>query len=93
MEADAYCSSLGTEGRVWRLPTIDELYGLIDKSRDSIDPYIYREFECAIDVYWTDDAPVDGVARVVDFDAGGIMTAGGVTDFPLWTRCVADTQP
>lgn len=87
-----YCRSLSLDGRTWRLPTFEELSGLIDATqrpdRPKIDPELFPNTRR--NVYWTSTFFENqaNVVRVVDFDSGagyayGLQNQG-------YVRCIAD---
>lgn len=51
--ATSYCAALTLDGSGWRLPTMNELMLLVDRSRDTpaIDPIFQMT---AINVYWSE---------------------------------------
>ena len=87
-QAEAMCSNLTLYGRLWRLPTTDELYGLVDYTyvRPTLDmkyfgPVMHR-------YYWTSDSLNDKEAYVVGFKLGSVATAPKKE--ATHARCVSD---
>lgn len=89
-EAEAMCDNLTLHGRTWRLPTTDELYGIVDYSfvRPTLDmkffgPVMHR-------YYWTSDVLNDKEAYVVGFKLGSVATAPKKE--ATHARCVSDPE-
>lgn len=70
-EAKNYCQDMSLLSKEWRLPTLDELYSIIDHyaSSPSADKDIFRNF--VYKFYWTNDS-VDEKAYVVGFKVGSV---------------------
>lgn len=84
------CENLTLYGRSWRLPTIDELYGIVDYdfSRPTVDikyfgPMMHR-------YYWTADSLNEKEGYVVGFKLGSVATAPKKESASA--RCVSDTE-
>ena len=88
MEARKYCADLQIAGmRGWRLPTEEELLGIVDFT--VIDPAIYTAFKSVIsDDYWTADRDRQK-AQSVYFGSGlyQCRKAGKTTLCPLCQGC------
>ena len=71
-EATAYCASLDLRGQGWRLPTVKELYTLVDETRMSpaLDTTAFPE--ALVDYYWSGSllASFTVDAWAVSFDFG-----------------------
>lgn len=87
-EAVQMCSNLTLEGKSWRLPTLEELYGIvdIDHFRPSVDmnyfgPMMHR-------YYWSSDTLNEKEAYVVGFKLGSVATVSKKE--PVHVRCVSD---
>lgn len=88
-QAKEMCENLTLHGRSWRLPSIDELYGIVDYdfTRPSVDmkyfgPMMHR-------YYWTSDSLNEKEAYVVGFKLGSIATA--VKKESAYARCVSES--
>ena len=87
-KAKEHCESLSLQGRIWRLPTLDELYGIID----------YRRYRPTVDMtyfgpmmhryYWTSDTLNDSEAYAVGFKLGSVATVSKKEE--AYVRCVSD---
>jgi hypothetical protein len=90
MAAGDYCAQLQIGGnRDWRLPTKDELYGLIDfsiKAGAKIDPQAFPGTPA--DWFWTATRVQDGDGQAwsEDFNLGN--TYYGATATEIWVRCL-----
>jgi hypothetical protein len=89
-DAKSMCDNLALYGRVWRLPTVRELYGIVDYAftRPTVDmtyfgPMMQR-------YYWTSDSLNAQEAYVVGFKLGGIATAPKKES--AHARCVSDAE-
>ena len=86
-DAQTYCQklSLGSGSPVWRLPTLPELFSLIESWNDpSIDPTAFPNAPEA--AFWTSTTAFTSDAFVVYFNYGGSAAFG--TDFDFNVRCV-----
>lgn len=89
-QADEMCENLTLHGRKWRLPALEELYGIVDYSRfrPTVDmkyfgPMMHR-------YYWTADSFNDTEAYVVGFKLGSVATV--LKKEEAYVRCVSDPQ-
>ncbi len=87
-DAVQMCENLSLGGRNWRLPTLDEMYSIVDYSfsRPTIDmkyfgPVMQR-------YYWTSDTLNETLAFVVGFKFGSVATAP--TKEATHARCVSE---
>lgn len=87
-KAAEMCENLSLYGRSWRLPTLEELYGIVDYSRfrPTVDmrffgPMMHR-------YYWSSDPLNDAEAYVVGFKLGSVATAAKKEE--AYVRCVSD---
>lgn len=87
-QAKEMCENMTLHGRSWRLPSVDELYGIIDYnySRPSVDmtffgPMMHR-------YYWSSDSFNDKDAYVVGFKLGSVATAPKKEE--AHARCVSE---
>ncbi|MFH0709208.1 MAG: DUF1566 domain-containing protein [Pseudomonadota bacterium] len=86
--AKEMCENLSLNGRIWRLPTADELYGIVDTAfiRPSVDmkffgPMMHR-------YYWTSDTLNEHEAYAVGFKLGSVATV--VKTESAYARCVSE---
>ncbi|MDD5717289.1 MAG: DUF1566 domain-containing protein [Sulfuricurvum sp.] len=84
------CENLALGGRSWRLPTLDEMYSIVDYSfsRPTLDmkyfgPVMQR-------YYWTSDTLNENSAFVVGFKLGSVATVSTKED--VYTRCVSELE-
>jgi len=91
-DAATYCTSLNLDGPGWRLPSIEELVSITDKSRTnpSIDPTFQN---VTSNLYWssTTYAFLSGYAWGVNFYYGGDGLGAKTSSF--YVRCVRGGQP
>lgn len=87
-QANEMCENLTLNGRNWRLPTLEELYGIVDYSRfrPTVDmkyfgPMMHR-------YYWTADSLNDTEAYVVGFKLGSVATV--LKKEEAYVRCVSE---
>ena len=85
-DAQTYCAGLTLGGHSWRLPTVTELYSILEMGGTS--PYIdATAFPGTPEAgFWSSSAPASppGVAWIVDFYEGIVYYAG----FSCSGRCV-----
>lgn len=86
--AKEMCENLTLHGRIWRLPTADELYGIVDTDfiRPSVDmkffgPMMHR-------YYWTSDLLNEREAYAVGFKLGSVASV--VKTESSYARCVSE---
>ena len=86
--AQERCESMELSGREWRLPTLDELYGIVSYEHTS--PSVDRElFGIMMSrYYWSDDEFGDDEAYVVGFKLGSVATSSKKNS--SYIRCVSD---
>ena len=89
-QAKEMCENLTLYGRSWRLPTSDELYGIVDY--DYVRPTLdMRYFGTVMHrYYWSADELNDKEAYVVGFKLGSVATASKKDS--THARCVSDTE-
>ncbi len=84
-EAEEYCESRG-----WRLPSVDELYGIVNFNyvKPAVNKKIFGPMH--LKYYWSDDDFGDDSAYVVGFSIGSVATSkkSNVSYF----RCVKDLE-
>lgn len=87
-DAKEMCENLSLFGRSWRLPTTDELYGIVDYAFTR--PTVEMKFFGVMmqRYYWTSDSLNDKEAYVVGFKLGGIATAPKKES--VHVRCVSE---
>lgn len=89
-QAQEMCENLPLYGRTWRLPTTEELYGIVDYdfTRPTVDmkyfgPMMHR-------YYWTADSLNEKEGYVVGFKLGSVATAPKKE--AAYARCVSDSE-
>ena len=89
-----HCENLTLNGSEWRLPNINELKSIVDRSR--IEPAIFEAFENTNvsntqDYYWSSTSTSTGSAAIlIDFGYGSSSSLHkGTSGF---VRCVRNTQ-
>jgi hypothetical protein len=87
-DAKEMCSNLTLYGRSWRLPTTEELYGIVDYAytRPTVDMKFFGVMMQRY--YWTSDSLNDKEAYVLGFKLGGIASAPKKE--PVHVRCVSE---
>ncbi|MFA6630160.1 MAG: DUF1566 domain-containing protein [Sulfuricurvum sp.] len=87
-KAKEMCENLALGGRTWRLPSVEELYGIVDYrfSRPTVDMHYFGVMMQRY--YWTADSLNDKEAYVVGFKLGGVATAPKKEE--IYARCVSD---
>lgn len=87
-QAKEKCENLTLSNRTWRLPTMDELYGIVDygNSRPSVDMKYFGAMMHRY--YWTSDILNEKEAYAVGFKLGSVATVNKVE--PAYVRCVSE---
>ena len=87
-QAKNYCDDLDTQGRSWRLPTIEELYGIVNYNyiKPSTNKKIFGRM--ARKYYWSDTEFGNQAAYVVGFSVGSVATS--LQSNKSHFRCVSD---
>lgn len=87
-DAKEMCENLTRYGRSWRLPTTEELYGIVDYdfTRPSVDMKFFGVMMQRY--YWTADSLNEKEAYVVGFKLGSIATAPKKES--AYARCVSE---
>lgn len=87
-QAKEECENLTLGNRTWRLPSLDELYGIVDYEhfRPSVDmkyfgPMMHR-------YYWSSDLLNEKEGYVVGFKLGSVATVNKIE--PAYVRCVSE---
>jgi hypothetical protein len=88
---DNICPSRDFDGIGWRLPTLDELLGIVDDTQNS-NPYLYDIFQFREDdtAYWTSEENDADSAVGVLFNTGG--PDGFLKTDSLYIRCVRSIE-
>ena len=89
-EAKSFCEELAYEQREWRLPSVDELYSIVDYGhlRPAVDTALFGVMMNRY--YWSDDEFGEEKAYVVGFKFGSVATSS--KENRSYVRCVSDTQ-
>jgi hypothetical protein len=87
-KAKEHCETLTLNSKSWRIPTLNELYGIVDYSRyrptvkmSFFGPMMHR-------YYWTSDTLNESEAYVVGFKLGSVATVSKKEE--AYVRCVSD---
>ncbi len=86
--AQTFCEENSYQGREWRLPSVDELYGIVDYAhiRPTVDTSVFGVIMNRY--YWSDDEFDEDKAYVVGFKFGSVATS--VKENNSYVRCVSD---
>lgn len=89
-KAKEHCENLTLQGRSWRLPTMNELYGIVDHEqfRPSVDMKYFGAMMHRY--YWSSDSLNDKETYVVGFKLGSVATASKKE--AVYARCVSDIE-
>ena len=89
-DALTYCNGLTLAGRIWRLPNINELETIVDRSKASGLKIDLTVFPAAASVYWSSSSFVPGAssAWIIHFGQGGVYPWNKNT-LPFAVRCVS----
>jgi hypothetical protein len=87
-KAKEHCENLSLSGRSWRVPTLNELYGIVDNShyRPSVDMKFFGSMMHRY--YWTSDTLNETEGYVVGFKLGSVATVSKKEE--AYVRCVSD---
>ena len=88
--AQEFCENLELDDREWRLPTVEELYGIVtyERTRPSVRTDIFGVMFSRY--YWSDDEFNDDEAYVVGFKLGSVATSDKENE--SYFRCVSELQ-
>ena len=89
-EAKNYCEDLDLHGRVWRLPTLEELYGIVNYNyvKPSTNKKIFGPM--ARKYYWSETEFGLDAAYVVGFSVGSVATSA--LNNKSHFRCVSENE-
>jgi len=89
-EARNFCEGIGYKGREWRLPSVDELYSIVDYDylRPSVDTALFGVMMNRY--YWSDDEFGEQKGYVVGFKLGSVATSSKANR--SYVRCVSDLE-
>ncbi|MCK9372490.1 MAG: DUF1566 domain-containing protein [Sulfuricurvum sp.] len=89
-QAKEMCENLTLSGRTWRLPSTDELYGIVDY--DFTRPTVNMKFFGPMmhRYYWTADSLNEKEGYVVGFKLGSVATVSKKES--AYARCVSDNE-
>ena len=87
-QAKEQCENLSLSGRSWRLPSLDELYGIVDYAyfRPSVDMHYFGAMMQRY--YWTNDTLNEREGYVVGFKLGSVATVN--KNETAYVRCVSE---
>lgn len=87
-QAKEHCENLSLNGRSWRVPSLNELYGIVDYAhyRPSVDMKLFGSMMHRY--YWTSDILNDTEAYVVGFKLGSVATVSKKEE--AYVRCVSE---
>ena len=86
--AQTFCEENSFQDREWRLPSVDELYSIVDYaySRPTVDTAVFGVMMNRY--YWSDDEFGEDQAYVVGFKLGSVATSS--KNNSSYVRCVSD---
>lgn len=86
--AQEYCDGKSDGDLQWRLPTLDELYSIVNYNyvKPSVNKAIFGDMQRKY--YWTDDTFTDDMAYVVGFAVGSVATSDMINE--SYFRCVGE---
>ncbi|MDD2790394.1 MAG: DUF1566 domain-containing protein [Sulfurimonas sp.] len=89
-EAKDICEFKKADGRSWRLPSVDELYSIVNYNyiKPSLNAAIFSKMQNKY--YWSDDTFSDKDAYVVGFSIGSVATSP--KEEQSYFRCVSDKE-
>ncbi|MBD3824750.1 MAG: DUF1566 domain-containing protein [Epsilonproteobacteria bacterium] len=89
-KANMACETSDYLGRSWRLPTLDELYSIVDytKVKPSVDSELFERM--ASRYYWTQSEFSRSDAYVVGFSIGSVATVSKESE--TFYRCVSEIE-
>jgi hypothetical protein len=85
-----YCENLSLDGRIWRLPSVNELNSIVDDSGKVAAPFIDGTvFPATVNSYWSASTNVGtlSMAWLVNFNTGGDGVSNKTTT--VYVRCVS----
>lgn len=87
-QAKEECEKLTLHGRTWRLPSLGELYGIVDYSyfRPSVDTKYFGAMMHRY--YWSSDSLNEREAYAVGFKLGSVATVNKAES--AYVRCVSE---
>jgi hypothetical protein len=87
-QAREYCDMLDHRERIWRLPDVEELYGIVtyERTQPSVDVDAFGYMMSRY--YWSADTFGDDAAYVVGFKLGSVATSSRANR--SYFRCVSD---
>ena len=87
-DAQEICEDKTLDDKLWRLPTLDELYSIVnyDYVKPSLNPKIFSNMQKKY--YWSDDEFSEDEAYVVGFSIGSVATSKKNNE--SFFRCVSD---
>lgn len=88
--AQTFCEENGYRGREWRLPSVDELYSIVDyaHTHPAVDTSVFGVMMNRY--YWSDDEFGQDKAYVVGFKLGSVATSS--KENRSYVRCVSDME-
>jgi hypothetical protein len=88
--AQQFCENLDLHDRMWRLPTLDELYSIVtyERHRPTLDTATFGSMMHRY--YWSDDEFNEKQSYVVGFKLGSVATSDKTNRSYL--RCVSDLE-
>lgn len=89
-DAKEICEDKKTEGKSWRLPSVDELYSIVNYNyvKPSVDAAIFSKMKKKY--YWSEDTFKNDEAYVVGFSIGSVATSK--KSLKSYFRCVQDRE-
>jgi hypothetical protein len=89
-DAKDICEYKKTDGKSWRLPTVDELYSIVNYNyvKPSVNPAVFSKMQNKY--YWSEDTFSEDEAYVVGFSIGSVATSK--KSEKSYFRCVQDKR-
>jgi hypothetical protein len=89
-EAQEYCEAKNLFNRSWRLPTLDELYSIVNYTyvKPACNKSIFGNMQ--LKYYWSDDTFGSDSSYVVGFSIGSVATSKQSNQ--SYVRCVSDLE-
>jgi hypothetical protein len=89
-DAKEFCEEKKTGGKSWRLPSVDELYSIVNYNyvKPSVNTAVFSQMKKKY--YWSEDSFRNDEAYVVGFSIGSVATSK--KSLKSYFRCVSDKE-